>query len=372
MIYLDHASTTYIYPNLIDTITFELKWSYGNPSNMYSYGERQKEAIEEARERIASVLNCNPNEIFFTSGSSEGNAWALNQGTKCLCSPYEHHNITNNPKSIKVDTDYLDRCLTMNYNMNNYYKKIYSEYVYSHMLVNNETGEIFLVDDLFERAKQLNMFTHCDMTQALGNISIKLHEHKYLDMATFSGHKIHAPKGVGFCYIREDKQEKIKPLLYGGIQEKGLRAGTENVPYIVALSYAVCQANKDKLRKWGHAIKLREATLDTLGKNGLVEGVDFLVNEGASNIPSILNLAFKGVEGESLMLALDNKQIYVGTGSACNTGEMEPSEVLLEMGVPNEFINGVIRMSFDLKNTKEEVIEATTELVKSYKEFIGE
>lgn len=167
MIYLDYAATTYISESVMKDIEEQLHECYdclGNPSNLYDIGLQQKQKIERSREKIANALKCKSNEIFFTSGASEGNAWALTQGTKCLCSPYEHHNITNNPKSIKVDEDYLDRCLKASWELKSYYKNNFKKYVYSHMLVNNETGEIFDIAHNFEQAKKLGMFTHCDMT----------------------------------------------------------------------------------------------------------------------------------------------------------------------------------------------------------------
>ena len=366
MIYLDNASTTYIYKEVNDEIIKYLKGSYGNPSNLYNFGQSQKACIENARQRIAKVVGCDADEIFFTSGSSEGNTWALHQGSKCLCSPYEHHNITNNPKTIVVDEDYLERCLSMGYNMKSYFKQTFKDYVYSHMLVNNETGEIFSVENNFALAKELNMFTHCDMTQALGNIKIILRNYKDLDMVTFSGHKVHAPKGIGFCYIRKGVQDKIKPLLCGGGQEKGLRAGTENVPYIMGLAIAVEMSDANKLIKWDNSVKLGEELLNILTNNG----VDFVLNQGAKNIPSIMNIALRGVEGESVMLALDEEGICVGTGSACNTGEMEPSSILKEMGVSNEYINGAIRFSFSEVNTLSDIKTAANTLSRIYKRMV--
>lgn len=364
MIYLDHASTTYIYPEVQKEVINYLE-EYGNPSNLYDLGQAQKSNIEWARERIAKVVGCNTNEIFFTSGSSEGNAWALNQGRKCLCSPYEHHNIINNDKTTVVDEDYLKRCLSMNYNMVSYFKNTFKEYVYSHMLVNNETGEVFSITENLEYAKQLNMFTHSDMTQALGNLKINLHEYKNLDMATFSGHKIHAPKGVGFCYIKESIQSHIQPLLYGGNQERGLRAGTENVPYIMGLAKAVEMADAEKLDKWENSSAIRKLIISRLDD----ANVDYIINEGSMNIPSIVNIAFKNIEGEALMLALNDDDIYIGTGSACNTGDMEPSHVLSEMGVPNEYINGAVRLSFDKNITLSEVSIAMHHLIEIYHNF---
>ena len=370
MIYLDNASTTYIYPEVKEAIISELDY-FGNPSNLYNIGYKQFEKVEIARRKIAKAINCNPEEIFFTSGSSEGNAWALAQGEKCLCSAYEHHNISNNPKSIKIDEDYLDRCIQSNWNMQSYYENVYSKFCCSHMLVNNETGEIFNVNKFFEKAKYFKMFTHCDMTQALGNLKIDMSKYENIDMATFSGHKIHGPKGIGFCYINGKYLPRLKPMIYGGIQESGKRAGTENVPYIVGLGIAVEKACSDAKLKWIHCQDLRNRCLNILFESGLKENEDYVINEGAENIPSTLNIAFKGIEGEVLMLAMQDRNIIVGTGSACNSGDMEPSEVLKEMRVPEDFIHGAIRLSFDLSNKLEDVDFAMRELIKTYKSLTG-
>lgn len=182
-------------------------------------------------------------------------------------------------------------------------------------------------------------------------------------MATFSGHKIHTPKGIGFAFIKESVQNKVIPLIYGGGQENGLRAGTENVPYIVALGTAVNEAVHNIKGKWEYCKHLRELVLNRLNESD----VDYLVNEGAENIPSTLNLSFKNVEGEYIMLTLNEKNIYIGTGSACNTGNMEPSEVLSEMKVPDEYINGSIRLSFSAETTENEVLVATDEIINACK-----
>lgn len=364
-IYLDNASTTYVYPDIITKINEVLTNNWGNPSNIYKLGFNSKEIIEGARDSIAKSINAKPENIFFTSGASEGNAWALKQGTKCLCSCYEHHNITHNENSIMVDEDYLERTLNLDWTTKSYLRESYKTWVYSHMLVSNETGEIFNVNPLFYQAKQLQMFTHCDMTQAIGNVSVDMSEYPYVDMATFSGHKIHAPKGVGFVYINSTAIPNIKPLLYGGIQESGIRAGTENIPYIAGLALAVKYAASGYSAKRIHGQFLREIAVKKLSESGM----DYIIVEGKNNIPSTLTFCLKGVEGEVIQTILSDENVYIGTGSACGDGTMEISETLKVMNVPEEYIHGEIRLSFDTFNDSTDIIDAIERISAIYKEL---
>ena len=366
MIYLDHASTTYVSPEIIDVINSTMKESWGNPSNLYDWGVKSKKIINEARISIAGSIGAKPGEIYFTSGASEGNAWALNQKPKCLCSAYEHHNIINNPKSVIIDENYLDMALTeLNLRMQqDACLPYFGNYLFSHMLVNNETGEIFPVSRMTKKAHALGMLVHSDLTQALGNISVNVKD-LGIDMATFTGHKIHAPKGIGFMYISEDVKE-IKPLIYGGGQERGIRAGTENIPYIAGLRIAVNNAVVNRKYKEVVTSKLKQQLV-----NGLTEKkLPFIINSPGNSIASTLNISFKDIEGEALAMLLNDKEIYVGVGSACNTGDFEPSSVLTAMGVPDDYIRGAMRFSFDVTNTKEEINKVIEAIDQGYHELM--
>jgi len=362
MIYFDHASTTYVYPEVIEIISETMKENWGNPMNLHSYGMTANALVKRARVRIAEAIKADPSEIVFTSCSSESNALAINQRDKCICSPYEHHDIKDNTKTVIVDEDFLDRCLLVTDSLCDY-----NNYIYAHMLVNNETGEIFDVKEKIEKAHKLGMLVLIDATQALGNIPIDAHE-LGADFMSFSFHKVHAPKGIGALYVSKQIQEKmkIKPIIFGS-QENNMRGGTSNVPYILGSAEAIDKAIKETHLKNAHCQGLRDAIFEKL----VLSNMPFIVNEGKSNVPSILNIAFPDITGESLMLALDADGICVSTGSACNSGDLKPSEVLSYMKVSPKYINGAIRISMSLENTYEEAVELADSIVKNYKILTG-
>lgn len=364
MIYLDNASTTYVYPEVINAINETLTNYWGNPSNLYDFGQESKKLIDNAREIIANCLNCEPCEIFFTSGASEGNAWGLHQRAKCLCSPYEHHSIKENKKTIMVDEDYLERTKKVAFSMQGYYKREYKNYVYAHMLASNETGEIFDVKPLFNLAHEYEMFTLCDMTQCFGNMKINVKEYD-ADMCVFSGHKFHAPKGIGMVYINKDVQEKIIPLI-SGTQQGGLRAGTENIAYIHGIAIAAKLAYEEASAKALLSGQLQEHIINKLNSSG----IPYIINKGKNNLYSTLNIALKNVESEVLQMMLNDKGIYIGVGSGCNNGLFEDNATLKEMGVDPEYIRGPIRFSFSMRNTVEEVEIATEELIQAYNSLV--
>lgn len=364
-IYLDSASTTKVNPEIITIIKKDLEEYWGNPSNLYVISEKPKQIIEDARCSIANCIGAKPEEIFFTSGSSEGNAWACCQRNRIVCSPYEHHNLTTNLNSTIIDWNWLDQSLIYSKMHKDDSLAHYEDFLLSWMYVNNETGEIFDVKTLAKIAHELGMIYHSDMTQALGNVPISVKELD-VDIATFSGHKIHAPKGIGFIYFNSDRIKNIKNLIYGGQQEKGFRPGTENVPYIDALRMAVYSAVVNRITKHNYCFNLKKLMVEELNKYGL----NFIINSPAQSVANILNVSFKDISGEALMMDLSDRNIYVGVGSACNTGLNEPSEVLQEMGISEEYIRGAIRFSFDFGVSVDDIKSVAyhiNELIKSYK-----
>ena len=352
MKYFDNASTTWVYPECIEIINDILKNCWGNPSNIYDFGLKANEIVEASRKTIADTLKVLPEEIIFVSSASEGNAFAISQGNSAFVSPYEHHDILDNPKCVVVKEDFK-------YN----YGAAPLQSVRSHMWVNNETGQIFDIDDIFKKAKKGCMLTHCDATQALGNIEVYPHDHPDVDIMTFGGHKVHAPKGQSFMYVRKEVQDKLKPLIYGS-QENHLRGSTENVHQIAALALAVEKAcNPEVVRK-----KILSTTVMRykLIKEFDASGLDYMTNLGEVNCSSTLNVSFKGVNGDALVLVLNDLGFSVSTGSACNTGDLKPSTVLTEMGVPEDYIYGTIRISFDPTiNSEEDVKELGEAIVKA-------
>lgn len=353
MIYLDNASTTYIYPECIDIIKDILNNNWGNPSNIYSFGQNSSEIICQSREIIAKTINCNPNEVFFTSGSSEGNAWGMKQGEVVFASPYEHHSITGNPNTTIIDDeDFLNKTNSIN-----------DKSVYAHMLVSNETGEIFDVNPLFDKAHELGMFVLCDMTQAFGNIEIDVNRIN-CDMAVFSAHKFHGPKGIGFVYIKKDKIQDIKPLIYG-TQQIELRGGTENVAYISAMATAAQRTINEMTLKFIKSRQFNEIILSELNKSN----IDFIINRGRNYIESTLNISLKNIESEILQAILSDNDVFVGVGSGCNNSLFELSKTLQKMNIPEEYIHGPIRFSYSLNNTPEDVENAIKLLIETYKEI---
>lgn len=358
MLYFDNASTTSVYPLVAAEIYNSMIENWGNPSNLYKKGLKSQNAINEARKKIAFAIGASPEEIIFTSCSSESNAIAINQRKNCICSPYEHHDIKENNRVLCVDEKYIDTA--------DFSSVSYKDYLYAHMLVNNETGEIFELEDKIKKAHSLNMLVLVDATQALGNIPIDAHSLN-ADFMSFSFHKVHGPKGIGVLYVKKEiLKQGIIPLIYGS-QEFKVRGGTQNVPYITGAAMAVEMALSEMEAKNKHCNELRQIIISELLKTK----IPFIINEGVNNISSIISLSFKGITGEALMLALDDHGISVSTGSACNTGDFKPSEVLSYMKVPPEYINGTIRISTSLKNSIDEARFLVKKITESYYNLIN-
>lgn len=331
MIYLDNCATTKLSDNVKQNILNNLN-TFGNPSSSYNLGLQSARIIQESREIIAQCINCSPQEIFFTSGASESNTWALQESF--WCNDYEHHSITNNKNRV---TD------------------ISQSQIISYMLVNNEVG--FINDIKSLRQKYQDFKFHCDATQAIGNVKIDVKDLS-IDTMSFSGHKFHAPKGIGVLYV---KGGQIKPLIYGGKQEKGVRGGTENILGISAIGVAIKEAFDNIDKKSAHCNLLKDRLVYNLNNMG----IDYIINgQNLNTINSTLNISIKNIESEPILLQLDMKDIYISSGSACNSGSLEPSETLKWLNIPKEYINGTLRVSFDLDNTVEEIDVFSNELIK--------
>lgn len=348
IIYLDNASTTQVTNAVFSEMLPYMRDSYGNPSSLHSMGKEAKKAINKAREQVAQAINAEPNQIFFTSGATEANNWILSNYNTTLCSRVEHPSIYNHPNTIKMNDTPL---------ANQIYR--YMPNLVSCMLVNNETGINYVngIKSMIEIAHDMNRPFHIDGTQAYSHLPIDV---KWLDVDSFSmsGHKIHTPKGIGVLYLKEPN--KYKPLLYGGGQEKGLRSGTENVAGIVGIGKA-CELYGFSLVDNANMWKLRNHLKDFILNNI----PDVLINSDENKysvVPNILSVSFKDIEGESLMLLLDREGICVSAGSACHSGSLEPSYVLKDLGVPDDYIHGTVRFSFSRLNTIEEIIEVEQKL----------
>ena len=339
MIYLDNASTTKIDNMVLAEMLPYLRDNYGNASSLHSLGRKSRQAIEYAREQVAKSINAEPNQIFFTSGSTESNNWIISNFNHVLCSKVEHHSILNNPKCTPITFDNL---------ANTIYKK-HPDLV-THMYVNNETGQIYNIKEMAEICHKMKVPFHTDSTQAYGHIPIDVKDLD-VDSLVLSGHKFHGAKGTGILYLKEP--DKYKPMLYGGGQERNLRAGTENVAGIVGMGKA-CELHNYNAEtdNYLHFLKMN---LIAFIQNNIPNAI--INSPPETTVNNILNVSFKGIEGESLMLLLDKRGICVSSGSACNSGSLEPSHVLKDIGVPDDYIYGTIRFSFSKFNTLDEIIE---------------
>lgn len=353
MIYLDNASTTKVDNMVFAEMLPYLRDNYANASSLHSLGRKSRQAIEHAREQVAKSINAEPNQIFFTSGSTESNNWVISNFIRILCSRVEHHSILNNPMCFEMNDNSLAH-------------QIYEYYpdLVTHLFINNETGQIYDIKAMAEICHKMKVSFHTDATQAFSHIPIDV-KILNVDSMSLSGHKFHAPNGVGILYLKEP--DKYKPMLYGGGQEKHLRAGTENVAGIVGMGKA-CELHNYDLKTDEYVLNLKIHLMDFITNNI----PDVMINSPLeTTVSNILNVSFKGIEGESLMLMLDRAGICVSSGSACNSGSLEPSHVLKDMGVPDDYIYGTIRFSFSKFNTLDEIIEAEKVLKETVEKLRG-
>lgn len=356
VIYLDNAATTKIDNMVYAEMLPYLKENYGNASSLYSPGRTSRKAIDRAREQAAKAINAEPEQIFFTSGSTEGNNWVMSNFERVSCSQIEHHSILNNPNCYFQFHRDLKRLATHIYN--------YSPDLVTHIMVNNETGAIYDIKQMADIAHKKKVRFHTDATQAFSHIPIDVKE-LGVDSLVLSGHKFHAPKGVGVLYLKEPN--KYQPMLYGGKQERGFRAGTENVAGIVGMGKA-CELYNYNAETEKYILSLKTHLMNFIKDNI----PDVMINSPLeTTVSNILNVSFKSIEGESLMLMLDRKGIYVSSGSACNSGSLEPSHVLKSMKVPDNYIYGTIRFSFGEFNTIDEII-GTEQVLKETVEKLRE
>ena len=347
MVYLDHASTTYITKAALDEALPYLANYYGNPSSAHRMGVIAKNAITTARERCAKAINAEPEQIIFTSGATESNNLVAKQG-EMLVSPFEHPSMQRNNVfyDLPLSINKMGRCGNGNV-------------IISQMFVNNEIGTIFDVKHCAELAHKAGYRFHTDATQAFGHVKIDVKELD-CDFLSLSGHKFHAPKGVGLLYVKEP--DKLRNTNIGGGQENGYRSGTENVFGIVAMGKAMELYNyRDTIAK--HYADLKTALLTRLSQTCPVE---YRLNkiEGLPTVDNIVNISFKGINAEGLVSLLDFDGFMISQGSACHSGSLEPSKVLKEIGVPDDYIHGAIRVSFGLNNTYTEVYQFVECLVK--------
>lgn len=360
-IYLDNAATTHIRPEVFDEMLPYLKESFGNASSIYSIGREARKAVEKAREQVAKALHCKSSEIFFTGGGSESDNWAVKstananreKGMHIITSAIEHHAVLNACKFLEkngYEISYIPVDNNGIVKIDELKKAIRKDTtLISVMYANNEIGTIQPIEEIGKIAKEHNIYFHTDAVQAVGNIPIDLGKLD-IDLLSLSGHKIYGPKGVGVLYIKEGT--KIASFIHGGGQEKGKRAGTENVAGIVGLGKAIELATKDIETYSKHIQELRDMTID-----GILKNIPHcrLNGDRGKRLPGNVNISFEYIEGESILLMLDSKGICASSGSACTSGSLDPSHVLLAIGLPHEIAHGSLRLTFGIENSKDDV-----------------
>lgn len=376
-IYMDYASTTFLRDEVIDTMKPYLTECFGNPSGIHEFSRVAKNAIEHSRENIARVLRCQRKEVFFTSGGTESNNWAIKgvafanrkKGNHIITTKIEHHSVLYTCKYLEQNgfkVTYLDVDSDGIVNVNDINNAITDKTIFvSIAFVNNEIGTIQDIEAISELCHNKNIIFHTDAIQAIGKIDISLDKYEFVNLLSISGHKIYGPKGIGILYIKDGTS--IDNYIHGGSQEKGRRSGTENVYGIVGLSKAielVCEDIDEENRKLK---ELRDYMIDRILKeipNSRINGS--LKYRTSNNI----NVCFEGIKDEGILLALDLKGICASSGSSCNSGSVNSSHVLQAIGLSSLEAQGSVRFTLGKNSKKEDadyVIEELKDIVKRYR-----
>lgn len=360
-IYLDNAATTRISGEVFDAMLPWLKEGYGNASSIYALGRKSAIALNRARADCAEVLGAEPREIFFTGGGSESDNWAIKSAAAALAQKGKKHLITSVFEHHAV-LHCMERLEKEGFEVT--YLPVYENGIVkpedlaaairpdtalvSVMYANNEIGTVQPIAEIGEICRERGVLFHTDAVQAAGNLEIDVKKQK-IDLLSLSGHKIHAPKGVGLLYA--DRRVRLAPLIDGGAQESGRRAGTENVAAIVGLAAAMKQAKAGMAEKNARLTVFRDRIIAELSK---IERAR-LNGDAEKRLAGNVNFSFEGIEGESLLLQLDLKGIAASSGSACTSGSLDPSHVLLALGLSHETAHGSLRISMSDETTEEEV-----------------
>ena len=385
-IYLDNAATTKTAPEVVEAMLPYFGQFYGNPSSVYSLANESKKAIADAREIIADSLGAQKQDIYFTAGGSEADNWAIkaaaeayaSKGKHIITSAIEHHAVLHTCQYLEkkgYEVSYVDVDENGILKLEELEAAIRPDTILiSIMFANNEIGTIQPIKEIGAIAKSHGILFHTDAVQAYGQLPIDVNEY-HIDMLSASGHKINGPKGIGFLYIR--KGLKLRSLIHGGAQERSRRAGTENVPGIVGMGAAVARAMVTMNKRTEYKTKLRDYFISELEAK-----IPYcrLNGDRQRRLPNNVNFAFQFIEGESLLIMLDMKGICASSGSACTSGSLDPSHVLLAIGLPHEIAHGSLRLTLSEETTKEEVditVAAIGEIVEKlraisplYEDFI--
>lgn len=370
MIYLDNAATTKTAPEVVDAMLPYFSEYYGNASTIYSLGAESKKAMDHARQTIADSLGAKPEEIYFTAGGSESDNWALkataeayaSKGKHIITTKIEHHAILHTCEYLEkrgFEITYLNVDRDGLISLDELKAAIRPDTILiSVMFANNEIGTIEPIAEIGEIAKEYGVLFHTDAVQAYAQVPIHVDE-MHIDMLSASGHKLNGPKGIGFLYIR--KGVKIRSFVHGGAQERSRRAGTENIPGIVGLGAAVERAMRIMDSKTRKEIELRDYLIGRL-ENEIPHC--WLNGHRTKRLPNNINFSFLFIEGESMLIMLDMKGICASSGSACTSGSLDPSHVLLAIGLKHEEAHGSLRLTLSEDSTKEEMDIVAEEVKK--------
>lgn len=379
-VYMDYSATTYTKPEVLEEMLPFFTENFGNPSSLYSFSDKTKKAVNIARERVAKALNAEKNEIFFTSGGSEADNWVLkgiayankNKGKHIITTKIEHHAILHTAQFLEKEgfkVTYLPVDEEGFVSVEDVKTAITDETILvSVMFANNEIGTIEPIKEIGKLCREKNIYFHTDAVQAMGHIDIDVKDMN-IDLLSMSAHKFYGSKGIGALYIRNGV--KIQNLIHGGGQERGKRASTENIAGIVGLGKAIELAvenmpeeNKKLCNLRNKLIKEIETRIPEVKLNG--------PRDMSKRLPNNVNFSFIGIEGETLLLDLDMNGIFASTGSACASASLDPSHVLLSIGLPHEIAHGSLRLSLGAKNTEEHidyVLEVLPKIIKQRRDM---
>lgn len=368
VIYLDNAATTQLHPEVFKAMEPYFMELYGNPSSIYQFAQKTKNAIEEARRDLAEIINSKPEEIYFTAGGSESDNWAIksimenyaSKGKHMITTKIEHHAVLHTAEYLEkhgYEVTYLEVDENGLVSAEQVETAIRPDTVLvSIMAANNEIGTIEPIKEIGAVTKKHGVLFHTDAVQAFAHIPLDVVDMN-IDLMSVSAHKIHGPKGIGFLYVR--KGVRIGVLLHGGAQERGKRAGTHNVPGIIGMAAAAKRLNQKMEEDTKEQIALRDYAIERIQNE-----IPFALLNGdpVKRLPNNVHFCFRFIEGESMLIMLDYKGICGSSGSACTSGSLDPSHVLLAIGRPHEIAHGSLRISMSEYTTKEEIDTTVEEL----------
>lgn len=372
-IYLDNAATTRVCEEVLQEMLPYFRESYANPSAVYGFAGEAKKAVRAAREQAAALIGANPNEIFFTAGGSESDNWAIravaeglgDEGRHMITSKIEHHAVLHTCQYLEkqgYEVTYLDVDAEGKISPEALEKAIRPDTILiTVMAANNEIGTMEPIGRIGEIAHERGILFHTDAVQAYGHVPLDT-EKMHIDLLSASGHKLNGPKGVGILYCRENV--RLLPLIHGGAQERGRRAGTLNVPGIVGFGKAAALAGETMRERAARETALRDYLIDRV-----LQEIPYIRLNGhrQDRLPGNAHFCFRFIEGESLLILLDQQGICASSGSACTSGALDPSHVLLAIGLPHEIAHGSLRLTLSEENTREEI----DRVVDALKEIVG-